>query len=199
VLQTVSKHQSVELCNRRTCIVSFKVLPSVGRIDSDWQQNHEVLPMRRIILAAVAAVFCVVASNNVEAGLFHNRGCCEPAPTCCEAPAPVCCEAPAPSCCEEAPCCGHRHLLGGLFHRNKGCCAAPAPSCCEPAPVCCEPAPAPSCCEAAPTCCEPACGHRHLLRGLFNRNKCCEPAPSCGCEVAPSCGCEAAPSCGCGM
>lgn len=98
----------------------------------------------------------------------------------------------------------------GLFHKKSDCC--------DSAPVCCEaPAPAPApCCDATPVC-RPKLHLGHKMKGMmshlhskFQKDSCCEPAPSCGCEApapcaapapapcaapAPSCGCEAAPSC----
>ncbi len=92
----------------------------------------------------------------------------------------------------------------GLFHKKSDCC--------DSAPVCCEaPAPAPAaCCDATPAC-RPKLHLGHKMKGImshlhskFQKDSCCDTAPSCGCEApapapcaapapAPSCGCDAAP------
>jgi hypothetical protein len=145
----------------------------------DWQLLARDFPftsrgsvMNRSVLCGVAGLAMLVAfamstaDQKAHAGLFgglFKKGCCAPAPVCCEpAPAPVCCE-PAPSCggLFKKKACG-----GGLFAKLKA--RKAAKSCCAPAPVCCEPAPAPVCCAPAPVCYEPA-------------PVCCEPAPVSDC------------------
>ena len=147
-------------------LVRLRLAPAVSlQAFLDWQLLARDFPftsrgsvMNRSVLCGVAGLAMLVAfamstaDQKAHAGLFgglFKKGCCAPAPVCCEpAPAPVCCE-PAPSCggLFKKKACG-----GGLFAKLKA--RKAAKSCCAPAPVCCEPAPV--CCAPAPVCCEPA-------------------------------------------
>ncbi len=164
----------------------------------------------RIALSTLCLGVVVVLGSASNASAFGFGRLCGNGPACCDAE-PTCC-APEPSCCAEPSCCdpccaprGCRILDGlkGLFNRNRCCepaccevsCCVAEPTCCAPEPSCCvEPS-----CEAAPcgdACCDPCCAPRRCrildgLKGLFNRNRCCEPA--CGVEVS----CCVEPSCGC--